>query len=426
MRWAAVVAMVGLAVAVVVLPANEPETPEAAPGTNVPPVAVCPVVQVGDRNTAISVLSSVNGEGRLSSFAAGQITGTHEFRTGGSGAVTLAAADAGAVGVAGALVEMPSETTAAASVITGAEVRAAESCADEPAARSFISGGTTVSNSFFEIQLINPYAGEATVDLLVSSENGVETDSRFNAVTVPALSTITRDLTQIIPGREQISVSVEATRGSVIAYGRQDIEGEVAMWRAVAPGQDWWLPVPPGGPIKQMLVANPDAVEIEYQVDLYGPEGLVEAHDSGVIGSRGTVTVPLAAVTEDAAGVRVITTGPVVPALRMDSAQGLAWTTASETTAPVWLLPGASAPAGGSGAVVILNGGIDPVTVTIKTLTDTALTRDLELPSEDVLVIDLVAADGYRVEATGPVVALWTSGSEPASATAIGIPLQDG
>lgn len=426
MRWAAVVVMVGLAAAIVVLPANDPESPGAVPGANIPPVAVCPVVQVGDRNTAIAVLSSVNGEGRLSSFAAGQTTGTHEFRTGGSGAVTLAAADADAVGIAGALVEMPSDTTAAASVITGPDVRAAETCVDEPSPRAFISGGSTVSNSFFEIQLINPYAGEATVDLLVSSENGVETDSRFNAVTVPALSTITRDLTQMIPGREQISVSVEPTRGSVIAYGRQTTEGEVAMWRAVAPGQDWWLPVPPGGPIKQMLVANPDATEVEYQVDLYGPEGFVEGHDSGVIASRGTVTVPLAAVTEDAAGVRVISTGPVVPALRMDSPQGMAWTTGSEVTAPVWLLPGASAPPGGSGTVVVLNGGIEPVTVTIKSLTDTAIATDLQLDSEDVLAVNLVAADGYRVEATGPVVAMWTSGSGVASTAAIGIPLQDG
>src|SRR5690606_8249456 len=115
-------------------------------------------------------------------------------------------------------------------------------------------------------------------------------------------------------------------------------------------------------------------------------------HDAGVIGSRGTVTVPLAAVTEGAAGVRVITTGPVVPALRMDSAQGLAWTTASDVTAPVWLLPGASSPAGGEGTVVVLNGGIEPVDVTVKTLTDTALTRTLEVPAEDVLVVNLVAA----------------------------------
>ena len=175
-------------------------------------------------------------------------------------------------------------------------------------------------------------------------------DESFNAVIVPALSTISRDLTQIIPGRERISVNVEATRGSVIAYGRQTIGSEAALWRAVAPGQEWWLPVPPGEGIKQMIISSPEAAEIEYQVDLYGPEGFVEAHDSGVIDPRGNVTVPLAGITQEAIGVRVISTGPVVPALRVDSPEGLAWTAASPVTAPVWLLPGASAPAGGGGA----------------------------------------------------------------------------
>jgi hypothetical protein len=152
----------------------------------------------------------------------------------------------------------------------------------------------------------------------------------------------------------------------------------------------------------------------------------VEAHDSGVIAPRGNVTVPLAAITEGAVGVRVISTGPVVPALRIDSPEGLAWTAASPVTAPVWLLPGASAPPGGAGTLVILNGGIEPVVATIKTLTDTAVSRELEVAAEGVLVTNLVAANGYRVEATGPIVAMWTSRSGTATAAAMGIPLQDG
>jgi hypothetical protein len=426
LRYVAAIVMAGLAAAVLVLPPQEPVSLGVAPGVDAPPVAICPIVEVGDRSTSISILSSVNGEGRLSSFTAGETTGTAEFRTGGSGAITVPAADAGAVDAAGGLVEMPSDTTAAAATITGPESRAAESCADVPADVAFISGGSTISDAFFEIQLINPYAGDATVDLTVTSENGIETNDSFNAVIVPALSTISRDLTQIIPGRERISVNVETTRGSVIAYGRQTIGGEVALWRAVAPGQEWWLPVPPGPGIKQMIISSPEAAEIEYQVDLYGPEGFVEAHDSGVIGPRGIATVPLAAITEEAVGVRVISTGPVVPALRIDSREGLAWTAASAVTAPVWLLPGASAPGEDGGSLVILNGGIESVGVTIKTLTDAAVSRELEVPAEDVLVASLVNANGYRVEATGPVVAMWTAREGEATAAAMGIPLQDG
>jgi hypothetical protein len=269
MRYLAAVIIAGLAALVMVLPAQEPPTPGDAPGGDAPPVAICPIVELGDRGTSISILSSVNGEGRLSSFSAGESTGAVEFRTGGSGGVTVPAGDAGAVGTAGGLVEMPSDTTAAAAVITGPETRAAESCGDAPTDIAFISGGSTISDAFFEIQLINPYAGEANVDLTVFSENGVETNEAFNSVIVPALSSISLDLTQIIPGREQISVNIEPSRGSVLAYGRQTIGAEVAMWRAVAPGQEWWLPVPPGGATKQMIISSPEAAEIEYQVDLY-------------------------------------------------------------------------------------------------------------------------------------------------------------
>ncbi len=374
----------------------------------------------------MSVLSSVNGQGRLSTFAAGTETGAVEFRTGPTGAVTIPAVDADAVGIAGGLVEMPSETTAAGVVTTGPGSRTAEVCADTPPAQAFISGGSTISGSMFEIQLINPYAGEASVDLNVTSDAGVESSDRFNAVVVPPLSTITVDLTQIIPGREAVAAEIETTRGSVLAYGRQTIDGRRALWRAVAPAQDWWLPVPPGEGTKQMRIANPESAEVEYQVDLYGPDGFVEGYETGVIGARGSVTVPLAAITSDAAAVQVITTGPVVPLLWIDSPQGLARTTASEVDAPVWLLPGASGPPGGSASITVLNSGVETVTVSIRSLSDSSIVRDLEVGAEGVLTIDLVAADGYRVEATGPVVVLWTSSHGGTGTAAMGIPLQDG
>jgi hypothetical protein len=283
-----------------------------------------------------------------------------------------------------------------------------------------------VSGSFFEIQLINPYAGEATVDLTVTTETGIESDHRFDAVIVPPLSTITRDLTQIIPGREQISVRVDTTRGSVLTFGRQTTDGASALWRAVPAGQEWLLPVPPGGPLKRMIIATPENAEIEYQVDLFGPDGYVEGHATGVLEPRGLALVPLAAVSDGAFGVRVIATGPVVASLWMSSDQTLASTTASQVEAPVWLLPGASSPPGGSGSLVILNAGIETATVNIRTLGDQAVVRSVDVAAEGVLVEDLVAAAGYRVEASSPVVAMWTSNLGGEGTAATGIPLQDG
>ena len=90
MKYVVVVAIAALGLAGMLLPATEPVTADAVPASELPPVAICPVVEVGERHTNLSVLSSVNGAGRLSTFSAGEVTGSLDFRTGGTGAVTVA------------------------------------------------------------------------------------------------------------------------------------------------------------------------------------------------------------------------------------------------------------------------------------------------------------------------------------------------
>jgi hypothetical protein len=426
MRSIAVILMFGLTLAVSFLPTPDRLEPGPEPARVIPPVSVCPIFEVGERRTSVSVLSSVNGPGRLSMFSAGEATRVLDFRTGRTGSVTIPASDVAAVGVAGGLIEMPSDTTASGVVIAGGGSRAAESCADIPSGQAFIAGGSTASGAAFDVQLVNPYAGEAVVDLTVTTDAGIESDERFDAVIVPALSSITLDLTQIIGGRDSISVNIETSRGSVLAFGRQTTDQRTAVWRAVAPGQDWWLPVPEGGDTKELVIGSPTNAEIEYQVDLYGPAGVVESFASGTIGPRGMAVLSLTTETTEAVGVRVITTGPVVSSLWIDSAAGFASTTGSQVDAPVWFLPGASLPVGGVGSVVVLNTGIESVTVAFRSLNQAPLTRSLPLSPEGLLVVPLVQADGYRIEATGPVVALWTSQLEGAGTAAMGIPVQDG
>jgi hypothetical protein len=91
----------------------------------------------------------------------------------------------------------------------------------------------------------------------------------------------------------------------------------------------------------------------------------------------------------------------------------------------VWLLPGARSPQGGSGSLVVLNAGIETITVSIRSLADETIVRDLDVDAEGVLVTNLAGANGYRVEATGPIVAMWTSQRDGAGSAAIGIPVRD-
>lgn len=426
MKYVAAVLILVFGAGLAVLPSPEPAEHGAQPATAVPPVSICPIVEAGERSTNIAVLSSINGQGLLTTFAAGSETGSLDFRTGGSGSVVVPAAEAGAIGVSGGLIELPSEATAAGVVVSSVGSLAAESCADTPTGRAALTGGSTASDSFFELQLLNPYAGEATLDLTVTTDAGIESDSRFDAVVVPALSALTLDMTAIIPGRESIAVDIETTRGSVLVFGRQTTGAETAIWRAVEPGQDWWLPVPGGADPRQLLLSNAGSADVEYQVDLYGPDGLQEDFRSGVLGARGQARIALEEVVTTASALRVIATAPVVANLWMESGSGLAATAASSVDAPVWLLPGASGPPGGSGSVVMVNTGVDEVTVTVRTLTTQSLTRDFTIAAEGVLAVDLVAADGYRIESTGPIVALWTSQVGASRTAALGVPIQDG
>lgn len=425
-RYIAAAVMLALAAAAALPPAPETAEHGPAPATEQPPISTCPLLTGSGRSTEIAVLSSVNGQGRVSSFRSGEETGSLEFRTGSSGSVTIDADETGAVGPSGGLVEMPTATTAASVLTVGESSRSAESCADIATGQAFLAGGSTASGAVFEVQLLNPYAGEANVDLTVTTDAGIESNETFDAVRVPALSTVALDMSQIIPGREEISVNVEVTSGSVLAVGRQTIEGRTALWRAVEPAQDWWLPIPEGGATKQLLIATPTNSEVEYQIDYYGADGRQEAFESGVVSPRGRERVGLAAISPETAGLRVIATGPVVPTLWMSSSSTLALTTASPVDAVAWLLPGAHSPPGGAGTAVILNSGIEDVTVDVRTLQETSLTRAFELPADGVLEVDLVDADGYRVEASGPIVVLWTSQFGEDGTVAMGIPIQDG
>lgn len=427
MRYVAVLVMVALVVTVGLLPDPSPQEPGEVPATLVPPVDSCPLIEAGDRNTSVSILSSVDGPGRLSAYAAGSIIGEIDFRTGVTGSMTIPASDVGAVGAAGGLVELPSETTASGVVVEGPSSLAAESCEDVVTEKAFVSGGSTVSGQGFELQILNPFAGKAVVELTVTTDAGIESDEEFDSIVVPPSSTQSLDFGEIVPGRSFISVEMETTEGAVLAVARQTVGDKLAIWRAVEPAQDWWLPVPAGGETKELVLATPANSEIDYQIDFYGPDGLVEEYgsESSRLAPRSIVRLPLTTDTTEAVGVRVISTGPVVPTLRVDSDLGLAMTTGSQVEAVSWLLPGAHAPAGGSGSAVILNSGVDPANVSVRSMRENPVVRDFEVAPESMLVVTLVNADGYRIDSTGPVVAMWVASGFGDASAAIGIPIQD-
>lgn len=404
-----------------------PAVPESgpAPGVEEPAVAVCPVEEGSGRTTEISVLSTVDGPTALTLFTSGETAGSISQETGASGSVVVPVVDVAAVGTVGGLVEMPDARSATGAVVFGSESLSAETCATVPAPQTLITGGSTASGATFVLHLMNPYAGEALVRLDVQSEAGTESSDRFESVVVPSRSSRLIDFTDLIPGREAISVSIETIAGRVMAVGRGGTQHGSAIWQAVAPREDWFLPVPAGLGLKELVIATSSDSEVAFQVDVYASTGFEEGLITDTLPARGRAVIDLASVAEDATGVRVISAAPLVPMLRFATEEGFAATTALPTTANRWLLPGASAVEGGWSTVVVLNAGIEDGTVTIRPLREETYVRTLVVESEATTEVSLDSADGYLIESSTPVAVLWAAQRGEGSLLATGVPLFD-
>lgn len=426
MRYVGLLLVAALAALIVLTPA--PGAPEPAPAAalEAPPVAVCAVEEGSGRTTTISVLSTVDGPVQFTLFAGGGSAGSIGVRTGASGSTTVPVVDVAAVGTVGGLVELPVATSATASIVAGSGSLSAESCATKPVTVSFLAGGSTVSGETFDLHLMNPYAGEAEVELVVQSEAGIESNERFESVIVPSRSSTVVPFTQLIPGRETLSITIETIEGRVLAVGRQGTRGESAVWNAVEPALDWFLPVPAGGGEKKVVIASPTNADVDYQIDLYGPDGFQESFEVGQLSPRGQSELVLSSISEETLGVRVIATNPVVPTLWVDSEAGVAATTASPVLDTRWMLPGAGTPVGGGGSVVLMNPGIENTTISLRPLREQTSVRTIELSADALIELALESADGYLIESTSPIAALWTARREPAGSASIGVPLGDG
>lgn len=427
MKWLALILIaVGAAVASLLPPPASPD-PDPQPQSVPPPVSVCPVEEGSGRSTQLTVLSSLVEPVDLTVFGAGADPPLVEVETSASGALTVQSADLAAVGRVAALAESHDASSATGVIITGTESMSGEPCfRGDPPGQTFVGGGATTEGDEFDLQLMNPYSGEAVVDLIVQSESGRETHGRFDSVVVPARGSVVIDFTRLIPGRNSVSVTVEPVSGSAWATATQRMFGDSASWRAVAPAADWFLPIP-SGLSGRLHLATPVNAEVDYQVDLYGSEGLLETWQSGTLPARGQVSIDLAEVAGSASALHIASSAPLVPTLWLGSPEtGVAVTTASPIQSGSWLLPGAGAPQGGTGALVMVNTGVEPAVAQLRTIRATATEREIQLPVDAVVEVPLVLAEAYRVDSDGSVVVMWVARRGSASMAAMGVPLDDG
>jgi hypothetical protein len=388
-------------------------------------MAVCAVEEGSGRSTNIAIASTTEGPGTLTAFAAGSAVGRHDFVT-QSGAASIAVAEIAAVGVGGALLELPGVASAAGSVVIGAGSLSVDTCPVASDGDLLLGGGSTLSDQRFEVQLMNPYAGEAIVDLVVQSDAGLESSTELDSVIIPARSTVVVNLAEILPGREWMTVAIQVGTGGALAVGRLGIGSESAVWDAVAPAQEWFIPVPHGLESRQVVIAARDS-DVEYQVDFFGPDGVVEALETGQLTARNQAIVDIGALTPVASAIRVVTTAPVGAFLRITNDTAVALTSGATVPGSGLLLPGAGSIPGASGWIAVLNPGLEDVTVEVATLGNDAAPVTVAIPAGEVVEV-VVSADpalGYAISGDGALVASWSTSIGGSIGVGMAAPLPD-
>jgi hypothetical protein len=428
MRYIAFALIAALTAGSMLMPVPQQPGPKEAPASLVPNHVICGVEEGGGRSTQLTAVSANEGPVQLTLFASGSPAGSIGVSIGPEGANVIPIVDVAAVGTVGALVELPPSDSLVGSVVRGSTSIAMESCSSVGAASSFLSGGTTAEQRSFEVHLMNPYAGEAVVDLTVTSEVGIESNDLLRSLIVPAASSVIVDMTALLPGRERLSVRIDSSAGRVFAIGRQTGVADTAVWNAVPGATDWLLPVPSLTPPAQLRVGNPSAQEVDFQVDVYGSGGLEEAVISDRVEANGEAVIDLSTLLEGASvqGVRVISTSPVVPTVWFEDQASIAVTSGGTEAASRWLLAGSALPGLESQRVVLLNPGLEDASVIIHSLRAARAQRTVVVPAQTVIELALEPADGFLLEASVPIVGLLSLSGQGSSAVSIGAPLADG
>ncbi len=421
-RLFAVSAVAALAFALVSLPAPDQPAPGEAPATNQSAFAVCPIIEGGGRTTEVAVVSTVEGPTSLTLFANGSTAGSIQVGIEDNGATVIPVVDVAAVGTVGGLVELPAASAAAGTRTQGAQSATMEACISAIPAQVFLAGGSTAGQRQMTLHLMNPFAGDAVATLSVTSEVGQESNSRFARVIVPSRGSTVIEMNEIIPGRESVTVRIDISQGRVAAVARQSDGTGTAAWNAVAPATDWFIPIPTET-AGLIVIASASPGETEYQMDLYGPEGVEGAAITGVLTEGGQEEVALEEVPGVRA-VRVVASLPVVASLQTGDGASIGVTTGATAPGGSWLIPAALT--GGSARLVILNPELEDASVVLRSLRSGSAEISLTVPAEGVVEVALDGADGYLIDSAVPVVVLLAGTGESTGALAVGVPVVDG
>ncbi|CAB4323441.1 MAG: hypothetical protein F2520_05850 [Actinobacteria bacterium] len=201
---------------------------------------------------------------------------------------------------ASALVELSGGEVTVAQLFQGPSGRSAGACASAPAQDWYFPSGSTRNGARNLMALFNPFPGEATVDITFDTEDGSRAPQQFDGLVLPGGRVSVVDVGAVVTLREQVSTSVHARAGRVVAQQIQTADGReggeqglTVTLGATSSAMDWFFPVatPADSSAHEVVsVLNPgevDAtVEVQVQVDDAAQVGSVEPYRLSVPAGR--------------------------------------------------------------------------------------------------------------------------------------------
>lgn len=403
-----------LAAATFVVPEPAEPVPHAPDPRAPAPYSVCPLGEAAGRATVFTFVGGPAGEVDANVFSAGEVVAGQTVALDGSGTGVLELSEVTGLARAPVLFGLDDPTRAIETILTG-DGMAASSCGPGSPDPQAVLGGTTTEGHGYTMVLTNPFAGSATVDVVAASEVGTESEPALEGIVVPPRTVVPIDLHSLLPGRQVISAAVIANDGQVAVGALHGSGTDVSAMGGTGPSLDWYLPVPAiEGVGRSLILFAPGTAEVPFQLDVHGPEGVIEAAHEDVIPPRGQVVVALGELLEGSGAVRVVSAGPVVAGLRLRREGAAAMVPGVAAPAPAWLLPGAGRL--GPSRVLAFNPG--QVAVSARLLAGSGGEIEaFDVPAGATVGVPLPERGvGARVEGDGDLVVTWFTPAEAALA----------
>ncbi|GAB2885123.1 DUF5719 family protein [Nocardioides pacificus] len=163
--------------------------------------------------------------------------------------------------------------------IGGTAENAAAVCSSPEPEQWFTGVGAGASHSSV-LELVNPDAGPAVADITLLGAEGLLDTPALRGVTVPGGTTVSLDLAQVVPQRDELALRVLVSRGRLVTHVRDDVDelGAGARSRDWLAGQseplsaNLLLGLPAGAGARTLAVANAGDDEVRVTVKVVTEE----------------------------------------------------------------------------------------------------------------------------------------------------------